>query len=293
MKIIDDFPLPIKIVSEDEKKRMEQSLRRSNRILKSHHESAKRNGFSGDRRSFFASVCRGLQPQVPKEDAQEILKAKEIEADFLAVYSRMLFKISSKWTQRLDKSMSRDDISSVAMEGFLRAFSCFTEENIRFSSYLTHCVDGHVIDFVSSFQNQFSIPSEVFKLRCKARKIMAEEGETLDSALDKLNLPRKTRTTLIRSMCDTVRLGPENDIPAKQTVPELPMKLISEFPDEFSGLDKVVFDEFLRSGSEINLSEISKRTINLSTGKPYSRMSICFAWKRVRSKIREQYGEVA
>jgi hypothetical protein len=294
MRIVDDFPLPIKTVSENEKKIMEATLRNSNRILKRHHEIAKQQGFVGNRRSFFASVCQGnCAHEIPKAEMDEILKAKNLEHDFLGVYSRLLFKISWKWTARLDKSLTRDDICAAAVEGFLKAFCCFTEDEIRFSSYLTSCVERHISEFVSSFQNQFSLPLEVFKLRVKVRRMMSQEGLTFDSALERMNLSKKTVDVLVQSMCEVTSLGLETAEAKNTQSTQNPEEFINSFQGEFSGLSDLVFQEFVRVGDDINLSEISRNTINPKTGKPYSKMSMSLAWKKVRDKISERYSRVA
>lgn len=298
MRIVDDFPLPIKTVSESRKKDMEETLRRSNRMLKMHHEAARKAGFIGNRRCFFVDLCKGINHEVSKEDLEEILKSKALEQDFLAVYSRMLYKISGKWFARLDKLLSKEDICSAAVEGFLKAFCCFTDENIRFSSYLTYCVERHISKFATSFQNQFRVPLKTFRLKAKVLRHMSEGGLTFDSALEKMNLAKKTKSSLIHSMFELVSLESASEIAEKEKEvaserPPTPEEVAANFQGEFSGLDELVFRELVHTSGNMNLSEVSRRTINPRTGKPYTKMAMSLAWKRVRSRICEKYGKVA
>lgn len=70
-------------------------------------------------------------------------------------------------------------------------------------------------------------------------------------------------------------------------------EIVGTISEAFSGLDGLVFREFMRSGGEMNLSDFARKTINPKTGKPYSKMAMSLAWKRVRRKIRETYEKAA
>lgn len=284
MKIVDDFPLPIKTVSEEEKKRLESELRKSNRILKSYHQVAKESGFKGSRRAFFASVCLGSCPiTIPQEDLRAILDAKGLEQDFLAIYSRMIFKISLKWSRRIH-DVSSSDVCAAAVEGFLKAFCSFTEEK-RFSTYLTHCANRHICRFLSSFRN---VPHRISALKSKIAKIMMDEGVSFDSALENMGLSERKKREICQSMFEVGRLSPDMEIRERQKteMPELP-KI------EFLGLESLVFQEFMNSGCKINLTSLSKRTINPKTKKPYSKMAMSMAWRRVRDRLFWEFGKVA
>lgn len=293
MRMIDYFSLPIKTVSDEEKRHLETLLRESNRVLEIHHDRAKKNGFSSCRRAFFSRLCKGQESHdIPEDELRLIVRAKELEWDFLAIYSRMILKISGSWFRRLDKSVGKEDICAAATEGFLKAFCCFTEEG-RFSTYLTICLNRHIASFVSSHGNQLSVPVEIMRLRSKARKLMREEGLSLDSAVGKMGVNEKTGKMIAFSMSE--RAG-SSEFVASSRDHESDIgtsEMLSVVAEGLEGLERAVFEEFLALGENMNLSEISRRTLNPKTGKPYSRMALCLAWRRVRDRISCYYGRVA
>lgn len=294
MRIVSDLPVPVKVVSEETKAEMESLLRKSNSVLKFHHEEAKKSGFSGNRRSFFAILCKSPESRnIPKSDLDLIMDAKKMESDFLCVYSKMMFKIAKKWRYRLDGIMSEEDAFAVASEGFLKAFCCFTDDKTRFSTYLSVCIHRHLQDFAKSCSNQLSIPVKIVRLRAELKRAMGE-GLTFDSAAERMNLSAKTQRILAASMSEIKNLGHKDEmVPARPDGAETQQHELSLISAEVSGLEKLVLDEFILLGHNMNLSEISKKTLNPKTKRPYSRMALCLAWKRVRGKICERYGKVA
>lgn len=295
MRLADHFPIPYKEISEEEKIRMEDELRSCNRILEHHHNVARKGGFSGSRRSFFSILCK--QPEnheIPPEDLQKIRSLKSLEWDFLCAYSKMILKSAKKRKKSLDSSFSEDDICAVALEGFLNAFCCFTKEDVRFSTYLVKCVSRHMSDFVSS-ANMLKIPLDILKLKAAVLGRMREDQITFDSALDMMMVPEETRRKLAFSMCDIKNVHRCADPPIYEEEEKSGFSL-----DSLSGLElcmgdleRLVFGEFMRLGADMNLAEISRRTINPKTGRPYSKMSMCHAWKKVRMKISERLPKVA
>lgn len=289
MRIVDDFPLPIKIVSEDEKKRMESELRKNNRALRRLHEKAKSQGFVGSRRLFFAKTCQGAY-DLPLADMAVITNCKSMEQDFLAVYSRLLLKISRQWSSRLDNSLSKCEICSVAIEAFLKAFCCFTKDDVTFSAYLFKSVERHIQRFASRSCNPLSIPDRIVKLKHKVGNMM-RGGMSFDSSLESLGLPEKTGLLLARSMVEVTHLGLEKVAVQAENLGTDTFRLLPAA--DLSGLDLLVFQEFMNSSGNMNLSDLARKTINPKTGKPYSKMSMSLAWRRVRDRMSECYGRVA
>lgn len=278
MRIIDDFPLPIKSVTDGEKRALESKLRVPNRILKEYHGFAKEAGFRGDRRSFYAGLCRGSSTlTIPEADLKEILSTKNLEPDFLAIYSGMIVSSSLKWAARLDRSFSKDDICSFAVEGFLRAFCSYTNEE-RFSTYLSFCLERQIARKIAS-SGLMRIPKSVRKIKAKAFGIMAKEGVSFNSAMESAEPKKRINPSMVYISLEDTQDRNSGNFP-------------SEFP-EFSGLDRIVFDEFMGSACEVNLSELARRTLNPATGKPYSKMAMSQAWRRVRDRIAKEYSDAA
>lgn len=162
MKISDFFQIPFKKIKEEKKIEMENTLRKANNILNSYYE---KSGLSCSKRRFFVKVLQN--PDffgVCKNDFKVLKSAKDIEYDFLCVYSRMIFKISMQKFKNLNKSFSKEDICSTGLEGFLNAFNCFTQKDVRFSTYLSFAVKRHIDKFVkSSFRPEKTIDLELYE----------------------------------------------------------------------------------------------------------------------------------
>lgn len=290
MKTVEDFPVPHLDVCTERKKRLESALRSSNGVLEACHARAKAEGYKGSRRAFFADLCRGTcEFRISREELDEIVRTKDMEWEVLCIHSKLIAKLARKWSRMLDASMSEEDVNSHAMEAFLDAVCSFTKEG-SFSNYLYHSVSRHLSDL--RLKNPMRIPREIIRIRSKLRGIMNRENVTLDSAVIGMGLTEKTERMLVASMSavkdvdDVAVYDPE---PSDETV--LIRKIVESM--EFSGLEKVVLEEFVRSGGETNMSELSRRTINPSTGKAYSKMAVSLAWRRVRDKIAQVRGRAA
>ncbi len=243
--ISDCFQIPFKKIKEEEKIRMEENLREANNILSLYFEKF---GISCSRRRFFAQIIQDPDKFDICENHLKILRlAKNIEHDFLCVYSRMIFKISMQKFKNLNKSFSKDDICSVALEGFLNAFSCFSQENIRFSTYLSSAVKRHIDKFIkSSYRPEKSIDLDLYEEKFESPEISSNFS----------------------------------------------FEELHKLEGKMKNLEKIVFKEFLESKKKINLSELSKKTINPKTQKPYTKAALSLVWGEVKRKI-EVYAKTA
>ena len=260
---------------------LEGLLRESNLVLKLQHERAKASGFKGSRRLFFSLVVSGDFSNMPKKHRSLILRVKEIEWEVFCHYRKMISKIASRWrTNRL----SWDDLESVAHEGFLNAVCCFTDPKIRFSTYLSKCVERHISDFLNN-EDVVRKPAEVIRMRSKLSKMMSS-GMTMDSAILEMGLSDGDRRILVESMREVGLFGPGelSSVAWRQATEELGI-LETWKKLEFSGLDKAVFDEFVVMGEDMSLKELSKRAKNPKTGNSYSKRSMGLAWKRVKIRL--------
>lgn len=302
--MIHGFVVPIKDTTPERKIELEAILRKSNRILKRHHEAAKSNGFAGSRRAFFAEVLRSggvlAKIVIPESDMREIRRVKEVELEVLHTYSRLMNKTSRAWKRGgFDNSISAEDVDSMAFEAFLKAICCFTQEKTRFSTYLFRCVSRSISEEKTEATNHMSIPRRIIKLKRKLGRSMAETAESsLDSAISEMNLTEKTSRMLFASMFEvrsssSVGLKDSELVLVEDDYKEPPPKIPSPETLGLSGLETTVFEEFMKKGENMNLSEISRSTMNPKTGKPYSKMALSLAWKRTKDKISSLYGKVA
>jgi len=59
---------------------------------------------------------------------------------------------------------------------------------------------------------------------------------------------------------------------------------------DFSLFEQQVIDRFLKDGSSGWMTRLAAATINPETGKPYTKMSVSYAWKRIIRKLQERCG---
>lgn len=282
MKIVDEFRIPGNTSSPERRLELERILADSNLVLKRLHLEARERGFRGSRRMYLAAVLSGSQT-VQAGDLPMVRRIKEVEWEVLCAYSSMIYGISGRWSRNLDASSSREDLDAVAVEGFLNAVCCFTGA-ARLSTYVHRSVSRHVSDYVASGRNM-PVPPEIVRLRSKLRGLMAG-GLTLDEAVMGMGLSERTRRVLVASLTEVSSLGmDEAEIAAAppSADPSGATRVLREM--RFEGLEGAVFEEFLREGDEMNLSGLARRLVNPRTGRPYSKWTLCLAWRRVRDRI--------
>ena len=313
-----DFYIPYRPIEDKTKRDLEKTIRESNSLLERHHEKMKSaQGISRHNRTFFlAEIKKSYVPGrdleisgiiIPAEDASAILKTKELEWDMLCGYSRLIERLALRWSEYLsDGSLSREDIKSEAVGAAIDALAHYTKE-VRFSTYLHHCVNRHLSKVFNKTNGMSDLSDEAIKLKRKYKKLICNEGATFDSVVEKMGISMKEVGILRASLCVarniTSLAGRQADTRSRRNdersssaiTPTVKPDTMSLDPSilekvELSSFERAVLDGFLVSGGK---TSASKNLINPETQKPYSRMACSYAWKRVREKIEKVYGRAA
>ena len=308
-KTSDSLPIPYRPLTSERKTHLENTLRESNALLKSYHEKVNEEISRVD---FFKKIyserildCVTVNGvNIPKDDLNKILEIKNIEWEILCGFSKLIAKLSNKWSNRdIDLSLSFDDLFSEAVKASLFAMIHFTESNISFCTFLHHCVNRQLSKICNKTNGLSHLSAGAVELKKKYLKLCAEEGSNFDSVVKKLNLNEKD-VRILRHILSKVKnqsVLEENENELEQLAVDNSeevhsdsniLQLVKEI--EFSDLEKSVLDGFMNSSSgKLGLNSISRNLINPRTNKPYSRMAFTLAWKRIKEKISKAYGKVA
>lgn len=302
--------IPYKRLSEDRKKYLDDIMRVGNLILKKYHQKFKNNLSipKYSRIKFLNLIFKECENKsqdisvqgvfIPKEDVQKILNVKNVEWEILCAYSAAIQKLSNKHRPS-DSSMSQDDIMSEAVKSAIIAIYHFTEENVKFITFLQHCVKRH-LTYKIGFLSRLS--KRAYDLLFKYEKAKNELNGPLnfENIVEYMDLSEKEIQILKKALSKTNNfseleinektfLSPEkiSNQEDKIQIKEIISKL------ELSPLEKAVLSGFLFSKNNgktsMGLGTFAKNIINPSTGRPYSRQSLSLAWNRIKEKISNSY----
>ena len=256
---------------------------------------------------------------ISKDHAEKIAKSKQFESEILLNFMNMFKKIAYKWSSNWsDVCLSKQDLESEAMCAGMYAIYGYTNGETSLSTYIYQCALNKVKN-VCKKTNQFSdLGSRAIKIRAKFEEAKNTLGPyyTYDEIIKNLNFDEKEILILqstfnkiasidsseeksndysclgkkfsgvdgsIKFSCSsngnsfTIR---END--SSDNDVEININL-----NEFSELEKVVLEGFMNSPNNLGISHFAKKLINPKTKKPYSRMAITYAWRRVKEKIKK------
>lgn len=308
------FMIPYEKISEDRKKVLDDLMRNGNIVLKKYHNILKNNlSIPKYNRIKFLNLilneCQRSEPKdlcisgvfIPKEDVAKILSVKEIEWEVLCGYSRAIWKISSRH-KPIDSSISQEDLLSEATHSAMVSIYHFTKENIKFITFLQHCVNRHLTYRVGSFsklsKRAFDLVTKYKRFKnktngpCNFQNVVEQmdlsdkEIKILKNALSKTNNYSDLNIEDLNFVVD-VRENNQDGSEDKNRINDIIAKL------DLSVLEKSVLDGFLYSNknskTSMGLGTFAKNIINPSTGKPYSRQSLSLAWNRVKDKISNLY----
>lgn len=303
--------IPYKKLSEDYKKHLDETMRQGNIVLKKYHQESKKN-FSipkYNRIKFLNLILKECNNAcedivvggvfIPKEDIAKILSVKNIEWEVLCGYSAAIQKVSNRHRPS-DSSMSQEDIFSEAVRSAISAIYHFTEQNIKFITFLQHCVNRHLTFKIGSLSNlsrrackllfkyektksklngpyNFENIVKLMDLSDKETKILksalSKTSNFSDLEIDELNLIVKSKQDL--EFCDKIHVE----------------EMLSNL--DLSSLEKAVLNGFLQSKynskTSLGLGTFAKNIINPSTGRPYTRQALSLAWNRIKEKISNSY----
>lgn len=306
--------IPYKKISEDRKKVLDALMREGNVVLKKHHDILKNNlSIPKCNRIKFLNLilneCKNTAVDlhvggvfIPKQDVEKILAVKNIEWEVLCGYSKAIWKIASRH-RPIDSSTSQEDLLSEATHSAIVSIYHFTKENIKFITFLQHCVNRHLTYRVGSFSHlskrAFDLVTKYKRIKNKANgpcnfhnivdqmDLSDKEIKILKDALSKTNNYSDLNIEDVNFMADNRENNHEEKNEDKDRINEIISSL------DLSVLERSVLDGFLHSNknskTSMGLGTFAKNIINPVTGKPYSRQALSLAWNRVKDKISNLY----
>lgn len=313
MNTFQNSSIPHVSISEDRKAYLEKILREGNLLLKQYHDKMKLHlGISKhNRTSFLNDIAKNYFQNeevkvhgivIPSVDAHKIILVKKSEEEVICAYSNLINKIANRWFANTnDVSLSIDDLRAEAYQAALDAVSHFTKE-VKFSTYLHHCVRRRLGRVCKKTNGLSDLSAETVKLKTQYSVLAMEEGATFDKVVQKMSITDKEVATLqsvltkVQNMTSLDKEDKAKMIIVDNVVePESENNILAIINNlEFSDLEKAVIEGVLNSpNTKLGIGSVSKDLINPETNKPYSRMAFSLAWKRIKKKIADAYGEAA
>lgn len=309
-KVNKDSIVPYIPVSDERKLQLESFLREGNLLLEKYHEEMKISlGITKhNRTAFLASVAKNYvrgedleigEITIPPPDAEKIVLVKKIEGEVICAYANLINKLTHRWIRKeYDLSLSSEDLKGEAYKASIDAIAHFTKET-RFSTFLHHCIQRHMSRLSRSTSGLSGISDGSSKLKSEYMRLSKEEGATFDSIVQKMQIGEK-EIRILRSCLSTIKnmtsIEKEGESQVSATdnykEPEEDNNILDVIKEiEFSELEKAVLEGVINSpNTKLGLGSFSKDLINPETNKPYSRMAFSLAWKRIKKKINDAYG---
>lgn len=298
MKMFCDLVPPV-LIPDERMREIESELAAAGRLTLRYHSSC-----SGKSRpNFFAEFARQYKDGedasvfgvfVPAADAKSMFRAKELEQELLAGFSRMIDLIVRVVSSRFNKDS--EELAGEAFWGFFQALVHYNGES-KFSTFLQICLQRHLSRFCSD-ETAIKIPQEVRRTTMRLVDKMARDGLSFDEVVESEGLTQeKTRgvvaaMTRVRSATDLDIRESEMASSEDRPVPRGVMKIVEEV--KLTRLERAVLQGFLDAPTgELGLSKGCAEMLNPETGRPYSRTAISLAWKQARKKISVALKDVA
>lgn len=261
---------------------------------------------------------------IPKEEVSEILNLEHLKLDVISSVSVMIKDLVSKKIKngRLsDRSLSFDDLESEALKSVLYSLHSYTDSNICFSTYFYTCANRDINKLCSRSSPMSKISKKSLMLKKKYIETRKSIGRSasFDEIVSIMNIKEKDIDLLIKTLssitisedaADAASFskyysgldGSRQYFSSGSSSKGLVLSSNNNFEEslsnrtieeiDLSDLEKAVLEGFMKSSSKLGIGSIAKKLINPKTGKPFSRMAITYAWRRVKNKI-TQYKEAA
>jgi hypothetical protein len=221
---------------------------------------------------------------------------KDIEWEILCGYSAAIKKVCNKHRPS-DASMSQDDIYSEAIKSAITSIYHFTKEDVKFITFLIHCVNRHLTYKIGSLSR---LSKRAYDLILNYEKIKNELNGScnFEYVVEQMDLSDKEINILKNVLSKTYSFSDldinESNILSKTNVDydQFQIKeIISKL--ELNSLERAVLSGFLFSKSNgktsLGIGAFAKNIINPVTGKPYSRQALTLIWKKIKNKIKNNF----
>lgn len=257
---------------------------------------------------------------IPLKDINDIIISKNLEEEIISSLFPMFTKLVAKYSEYSDVCLSKEDLLSEAIRSALVAIHTYQGDK-KLSTYLYACVSNEIRNLCNKTNPLSKFGKNAMKIKKKfndAKKHLGENS-TFDevvkyaklnsreiSILQKLNVTITGQSSVEKedgnSALDYSFLGNKfSGIDGDATYSCINANsdsfVIRNNKDEESctgfidvseltELEHIVLKGFMESSSKnLGINSLAKNLTNPKTGKPYSRMAITFAWRRVKEKL--------
>ena len=257
--------------------------------------------------------------RINKGDITKILEVKNLEWDILCSIGDFLKKLVNKTYRNPYNTVEWDDLYNEAISAGVIAIHYYTKTKTKPITYISEAIRRNLFRVVQEDTPMAGISRQARELFSKfsEAKRSAEQkvGHPVgfDELVNKLGLSKRQRKTLENMLVRVieeqavsrntahmdVERGTSNDYTAMVKHENRPVLEI----DQHEAIAKADLDPweldvlvaFLESAPGTNgwQTEVANRHINPDTGKCFSRAAPALALKRIKRKIRENYGTVA
>jgi hypothetical protein len=254
------------------------------------------------------------------KDVREIAASKLLEEEIISSISPMLSKITKKYSEFSDVCLDREDLYCEAVRSALTAIYTYQGDK-RLSTYLYTCVSNEIRNLCNKTSPFSKVGKNAMKIKRRFEDAKNDLGEfaTFDEIVNYAKLSSKETLILQRL---SVTIAGQSSIDKEDGNSALDYSFLGkkfmgmdgtisfscsnansdsfvirsdrfeeESPpaidlNELTELERIVLQGFMESSTKnLGINSLAKKLINPKTGKPYSRMAITFAWRRVKEKI--------
>ena len=248
---------------------------------------------------------------IPRNDVKKIVLIKDIEWEVICSVSRIYYKIIKI---NNNSKFSFEDLENECVLSTMDALVSYSNENICFTTYFYNCVSRHIKKFYRKNSGVAKLTKEASVLLAKYIDVKnsMDHKASFEEIVEKMQISQKQvgklrhllnfESTKYESMENNSRFhcdlegnksyyssGHRNGnlviAENKNSDCSYDSTDVSIDSFEWSELEKAVIEGVKNSSKNIGINSFAKNIINPKTGKPYSRMSITNAWKKIKLKI--------
>lgn len=254
---------------------------------------------------------------IPASDVETIIAVEQIKSEVLSSIVGMFAKLANKKNKTArDSSISFEDLQSEATASFLSSFYSYCDHNVCFTTYFYTCASRHI----NSICNKSNPMSKLNKksIQLKRKFIETKKSLSRDSSyneiIEMMNLTNKEAELLKSALVASSKISSFDESSGlekhfagidgtKQYFAsgssrgkfilssednnnlEKPLGDMELQNMNLSELEKAVLEGVMKSHTKLGINSVAKNLINPKTNKPFSRMAITYAWRRIKDKI--------
>lgn len=254
---------------------------------------------------------------IKSQDVKTICKIKEKEFLILSNYSKLFYKLSKKYFNS-NSSFEIEDLQGECFSVALKAMYAYSyAENNSLFTFIYCSVRNRLLNLNNNLLSPLGSKNSKIKQNylnfqknnpCLSfdeivQKLKLSDKEIYDLSLSlNSNVVREsdlvTRSNESRGTSCCLEVKFSHDVLIKKDEKETfkiekkSLKIIKDIVSDLSDLEREVLRGYLdteKTSKKYNLGigKYAKKLINPKTHKPYSKMAISYAWKRVQEKIKK------